>query len=124
VTRPGAVAAAALLAGVAAPAQAAISVDGFLAKAAALQAKGAMALFSSDLGVLKRETRDAMAALKADKTARAAAGRPPLYCAPKDARMGAAEFVGGLRALPEAERRLPLKDGVVRMLARKWPCAG
>ena len=102
---------------------AAMDVATFLAKANALKAKGPMALFSSDLKLLKREGEAVGAQLRADRKARAAVGKPPLYCPPEGAaRMGSTEVVDGLAAIPPAERGMSLKDGFVRVLQRKYPC--
>lgn len=108
--------------GLAAPATAAITVETFLAKIAGLKAKGPLALFSGDIGILKRESRDAIASMAADKKARAAAGKPPLHCAPENSKMSASEMIAGLQAIPPAERRIPLQDGFTRVIARKYPC--
>ena len=109
--------------GLAGPAAAAISVETFLAKVAGLKAKGPLALFSGDIGVLKRESAAAIAGITADKKARAAAGKPPLYCASDSTRMSASEMIAGLRAIPPHERRIPLQEGFTRVIAKKYPCS-
>lgn len=115
-----ALAAAAL--GLAAPASAAITVEGFLAKIAGLKAKGPLALFSGDIGLLKRESAAAVSGMAAQKKARAAAGQPPLYCAPAKSTMTANDMIAGLQAIPAHERRISLQDGFTRVVARKYPC--
>lgn len=109
--------------GLAGPAAAAISVETFLAKVAGLKAKGPLALFSGDIGVLKRESATAIAGITADKKARAAAGKPPLYCASDQTRMSASEMIAGLQAIPPRERHISLQDGFTRVIARKYPCS-
>lgn len=109
--------------GAASPAAATITVETFLAKVAGLKAKGPLALFSGDIGLLKRESAAAIAGLAADKKARAAAGRPPLYCADDKTRMSASEMIAGLQAIPANERRIPLQAGFMRVIARKYPCS-
>ena len=117
------IAAAVAAAAISAPATAAMDVDTFLAKVAALKARGPLALFSSDLGLLKRESASAVAQIEAEQRARRAAGRPLLFCAGKDEqRMGADEMIAGLSAIPVAQRRVPLKDGFVRVIAARHPC--
>ncbi len=104
------------------PADAAMDVNTFLAKATVLKAKGPMALFSSDLSLLKHEAGLATAQISADKKARAAAHQPPLYCARDDERMGANEMLAGLAAIPPAERGMSLKEGFLRVIVKRYPC--
>lgn len=107
---------------VAAPASA-MDVATFLAKADALKAKGPMALFSSDIGLLKGEAKKASEAYLADKAARAAAGKPPNACPPPgEAKMGSDEFLASLRMIPPAQRGISLTDGMARVLRHKYPC--
>lgn len=100
----------------------AMTVNEFLAKAVALRAKGMMALFSSDLGVLKRETKTAMEALRADRLAAEKAGRKPLYCPRPGAKTDSDEFLSALQAIPPAERGVSIRDGFARVLAKRFPC--
>ncbi len=109
--------------GLAGPAAAAMTVETFLAKIAGLKAKGPLALFSGDIGLLKRESAAAIDGISADKKARAAAGKPPLYCASDKTRMSAGEMITGLQTIPPHERRIPLQDGFIRVIARKYPCS-
>ena len=104
------------------PAAAAMDVNTFLAKVGALKAKGPLAMFSSDLGLLKREAATATAQISADKKARAAAHRPPLYCAAEKARMSSDEMIAGLSEIPAAERSMSLKDGFLRVIVKRNPC--
>ena len=120
--RTGACLAAVLAFVSATPVAAAMDVNTFLAKATALKAKGPMALFSSDLGLLKREAGAATAQISADKKARAAAHEPPLYCAADDQRMSADEMLTGLSAIPPAERGMSVKDGFLRVIEKDYPC--
>jgi len=100
----------------------AMTVDQFLAKANALKAKGMMALLSPDVGVLKAEMADAVKTLQAEKAARKAAGKPPLVCAPEGTRLTQNEMLGGLAALPSAQRSGSLKDGVSQVMRNRFPC--
>lgn len=99
-----------------------MTVDVFLAKIAGLKAKGPLALFSGDIGLLKRESAAAVADLAAEKKARAAAGKPPLYCASDDTRMPASQMIAGLQRIPPAERRISLQDGFRRVIVATYPC--
>lgn len=111
------------LAIVAGPAQAAgLTVADFLGKVAALKAKGMMAMFSPDIGVLKRETLAAFAAVKADHDARQAAGKPLLHCPPKGSTMNSNDLIAAFERMPAAERGIGLRDGVQRVLSARYPC--
>jgi hypothetical protein len=41
---------------------------------------------------------------------------------PDGEKIGILQMLGGLDALSAAEKRLPLKDGYARVLARTYPC--
>lgn len=107
-----------------APAQA-MSIADFLGKAEALRAKGAMALFSSDLKVLKKEAGAAGAQLRSERLAAQKAGRPPAYCPPdKGGQMNSDQLLAILRAVPAQDRhRLQVKDALRTHFARRYPCA-
>ncbi|KQM62756.1 hypothetical protein ASE75_14155 [Sphingomonas sp. Leaf17] len=106
----------------ASPANAAMDVNTFLTKVAALKAKGMRALFSSDIGLLKREAGAAVTQIDAEKKARAKAGQPPLYCSPEGKKMSSDEMIAGLQEIPAAQRGMSLKDGFLRVIARRNPC--
>jgi hydrogenase maturation factor HypF (carbamoyltransferase family) len=107
---------------VAVPADAAMSVQTFLARANALRSQGPMALMSPDLPILKAEAKAATTELKADRAARAAAGKRPVACVPEGQSVGIMDMLDGLAALPAAEQKRPLKDGYARVLAKRFPC--
>ena len=67
----------------------AMDVATFLAKADGLRAKGPLALFSSDLTLLKSEGMAAGKNLREERLAQIAAGKRPAYCAPAGSKMGA-----------------------------------
>ncbi len=114
---------AAVLLCVPATAHAAMDVATFLAKADALKAKGMGALFSGDLKLLKSEMQTASRQLQAEKIARDKAGLPPRSCPPKGARMGAEDLMTTMKQIPAAQQRsMPLKDGVLWVAQRKYPC--
>ena len=114
--------AAGLALSVAAPASAAMSIGAFLAKAAPLRANPLMALMSPDYATLKTEADAATRQLKADGAARKAAGKPPIACIPDGQSIGILDMLSGLDALSTAEKKLPLKDGYAKVIARKYPC--
>ena len=95
----------------------------FLRKADALEKKGMMALFSSDLKVLKAEVQTAGEQLRAERLAAQKAGRKPAYCPTGKSGIGAKELLAHLRTVPPAQRsRLQVKDGLRSLLVRKYPC--
>ena len=100
------------------------SADNFLERAERLKAKGPFAFFDSDYGRLKSEATAVGKAIGDDRIAAERAGRPILYCSPSArAQLGSFEFINGLEAIPPAERaRMTLKDAMIRVLQRKYPC--
>jgi len=96
----------------------------FLDRANRLKAKGPLAFFDSDYGRLKAEATAVGKAIGDDRIAAERAGRPILYCSPKArAQLGSFEFIDGLEAIPAAERyRMNLKDAMLRVLQKKYPC--
>ena len=121
-SRSKAVVAALLMVGVAMPASAAMSVGTFLARANALRDQGPMALMSPDLSALKAEAKAATNQLKAERAARAAAGKPPIACVPEGESVGIMDMLDGLNELPASYQKRPLKDGYARVLANLYPC--
>ena len=103
-------------------ASSAMPVSQFLAKAEALQKKGAMALFSSDLGVLKKEMQTTGGQIRAERLAAVKAGRKPPFCPPAKASMNSDELLAHLRGIPPAQRGMSFKTAYQSFLARKWPC--
>lgn len=100
------------------------SAQNFLDRANRLKAKGPFAFFDSDYGRLKAEATAVGKAIGDDRVAAERAGRPILYCSPKPrAQLGSFEFIDGLQAIPPAERaRMTLKEGMLRVLQKKYPC--
>jgi hypothetical protein len=94
-----------------------------LQKAEALEKKGMAAMFSSDLGLLKREIRSASGSLKSEREAARRAGRPQVYCPPAKASLNSNELLASFRTIPVAQRpRTEVKDALRALLARKYPC--
>ncbi len=99
-----------------------MGVPSFLAKAEPLRTNPLAALTSPDLPVLKAEAASATHQLRAEGEARRAAGKTPIACVPEGQSIGIMEMLDGLDALSPAEKRLPLKDGCARVLAKNYPC--
>lgn len=99
-----------------------MSVAAFLGKADALQAKGAMALFSRDIGVLKAEGKAAGEAYRARLQTERAAGHPS-SCPPPGTKVNSDEFLGFLRTYPAAVRpQVAMKQAIGDFFIRKYPC--
>lgn len=100
----------------------AMPLSEFLPKAEALQKKGAMALFSSDMGLLKNELKAAGAQLRAERLSAAQAGRKPAYCPPPKGGLNPNELVTYLQTIPPAQRGMSFKDAYKSFLIKKYPC--
>ena len=96
----------------------------FLDRAERLKAKGPLAFFDSDYGRLKAEGTAVGKAIGDDRIAAERTGRPSLYCSPSArAELGSFEFIRGLEAIPRSElAQMSLKDAMIRVLQRKYPC--
>ena len=98
-------------------------VSEFLTRADALQKKGALALFSKDLGRLKAEIVNSGKALRAEQVAAEKAGRKPVTCLPaKPAEVSADEVLAHFRSIPPAQRGMSVKTGFAGLMRRKFPC--
>lgn len=99
-----------------------MNVATFLAKADALRAKGAMAMFSSDIEVLKTEGKAAGEAYRARLAKERAAGRPS-SCPPKGANVNSNELLNHLRAYPAAAKpKVSMKQAMADFFIKKYPC--
>jgi hypothetical protein len=108
--------------GIAAPANARMTLAEFLPKANALQAKGMGALFSKDLRPVMAEMKLVSAEMKAEGERRRAAGLPKRACPPEGTKMGSKELLAMLNAIPPAERGMTVKDGLLRVMTQRFPC--
>jgi hypothetical protein len=104
-----------------------MNAETFYQRAAKLQKKGALALFSG--GEIKALMREGQAAgHKAGERRRAdvAAGRKPRFCPPAaKVAMDSNEFMTRLRAIPAADRvRIDMTEASNRIMATKYPCPG
>ena len=97
-------------------------VSQFLAKADALQQKGAMALFSSDFRLLKREIQNSGKQLRAEQDAARKAGRKPSTCLPQKAAMNSSELLAHFRSIPPEQRNMPVKAALAGLMRKKYPC--
>ena len=102
------------------------SAQNFLDRANRLKAKGPLAFFDSDYGRLKTEATAVGKEIGDDRIAAEKSGKPILYCSPSPrAELGSFEFIHGLEAIPSAElARMSLKDAMIRVLQKKYPCKG
>lgn len=101
----------------------AMTVAVFLEKADALERRGAMAMFSSDLRLLKAEMKSAGQALKAERERRRASGQRPVHCAPERIPIKSSDLLAHLRSIPPAQRqRMEVRDALRLMLVRRYPC--
>jgi hypothetical protein len=99
-----------------------MSVAAFLGKADALKAKGAAALFSSDIKVLRTEGQAAGEAYRARLNAERAAGKPS-SCPPKGTKVNSDKLLAHLRTYPENVRpRVSMKQAMADYFIRNYPC--
>ena len=100
------------------------TADNFLERAERLKARGPLAFFDSDYGRLKAEATIVGKSIGDDRIAAEKEGKPILYCSPSPrAELGSFEFIRGLEAISPGERvRMSLKDAMIRVLQKKYPC--
>lgn len=100
------------------------TAQNFLDRANRLKSKGPLAFFDSDYGRLKAEATAVGRSIGDDRIAAEKAHKPILYCSPNArAQLGSFEFIDGLEAIPPAERAaMSLKDAMIRVLQKKYPC--
>lgn len=99
-----------------------MNVATFLAKADALKAKGAMALFSSDVNVLKTEGTAAGEAYRVRLEKERANGRPS-SCPPKGVKVGSNDVLAHLRTYPaNARPKISMKQAIADYFIKKYPC--
>jgi hypothetical protein len=99
-----------------------MSVATFLSKADALKAKGAMALFSPDIKVLKAEGQAAGEAYRSRLVAERAAGKPS-SCPPKGATVSSDQVLSHLRTYPAPARpRVTMRTAMADFFIKTYPC--
>lgn len=101
-----------------------MNAETFFQKAAALQRKGMMAMFSSDVKLLMKVAKSSGESARAQRLATQKAGRTPRYCPPAGSqRLTSDDFMQRLGAIPRAERqRIDMTEAMIRVLAVKFPC--
>lgn len=99
-----------------------MSVAAFLGKADSLKAKGPMAMFSSDIGVLKAEGKAAGEAYRARLQSERATGKPS-SCPPKDTRVNSDKLIAHLRTYPAPVRpKISMKQAMADFFIKTYPC--
>jgi hypothetical protein len=99
-----------------------MNVATFLAKADALRAKGAMALFSSEMGVLRSEGTAAGMAYRDRLRAEKAQGKPS-SCPPKGTKVNSNDLIAHLRTYdPAARSAKSMKSAMADFFIKTWPC--
>ena len=100
------------------------TAQNFLDRANRLKAKGPLAFFDRDYGRLKAEATAVGKSIGDDRISAERVGKPILYCSPKPrAQLGSFEFIDGLAAIPASQRaNMSLKDAMIRVLQKKYPC--
>lgn len=111
-----------LVVSLAVPLQAAMTLAEFLPRANRLQAKGPMAIFSGDLKPVMNEMRTVGRELKAEGERRKAAGLPRRSCPPEGTKLDSKQILAMLNAIPPADRGISVKDGLLRVMAARYPC--
>ena len=99
-----------------------MNVATFVAKADALKAKGAMAMFSSDLSLLTSEGRAAGAAYHARLDAERAAGHPS-SCPAKGTKVNSDQLMGFLAKYPAPARaHITMRAAMADYFIHTYPC--
>lgn len=99
-----------------------MSVAVFMAKAAALEAKGALALFSSDFSVLKTEVASSAQAFRRQIKAEAASGKPSA-CPPERAALTSDDILVQMRGYPvDARPRILVSVAIADLIRKRYPC--
>lgn len=95
----------------------------FLVKADALEAKGPLALMSSDLPIIKSEVKASMTNYRALLTAQKAAGKPLHSCPPAKGRFDSDDMMAAFRAVPVAQRNnITVQSALFAMMKKRHPC--
>ena len=103
----------------------AMTVNEFLAKSSALQAKGFAAMVSPDLTLLRNEIKTAATAYRADLDADQAAHRKPRSCPPPkgQAKVDSDTLMASFKAMPPAKRTMSVKDAFYGVMDKRYPCS-
>ncbi len=104
-----------------------MTVADFISRVERLEARGALALLSSDVGTLRSEVEASSTLYRARLAADREAGRQPHSCPPPAgrARMSSDDLVAHMRSYPEARRaQLTVREAVSDLMRRRYPCRG
>lgn len=102
-----------------------MNADVFYQRAVKLKKKGPLALLQrKEVKALLAEVEGAGKIVKERRLTAEKAGGRGAYCPPKEKRrMSTDEYLGGIGAIPQGERkRMTMVEAVTRMLERKYPC--
>lgn len=102
----------------------AMPVSTFLAKAAALKAKGPLAIFSGDLKLLTNQVKADAGKIREERLAAKAAGKPTAFCPPESGtKLTDKDILAAMEAVPASERaRTDTRLALRNFLARRHPC--
>ena len=101
-----------------------MNAEVFYQKAAGLERKGMMAIFSKDVKVMMNEGKAAGEAARRQRLATLRAGHKPRYCPPEGPqKLGSDEFMTRLGAIALGDRqRIDMTEAMIRILSVKFPC--
>jgi len=102
-----------------------MSVADFITRAEALQARGALAMFSSELNTLREEVAAGSTAFRARLAADRAAGQTARSCPPPEgtASTTSEEVLRHMRTYPSTRRSgVNVRTAIWDMMLRKYPC--
>ena len=95
----------------------------FLEKASRLEARGPLALFSSDLKLLEREVKGGASRYRARLDSDTAEGRRPDACPPRGMEISSDELLAHFRSIPAARRaRMDVGDAFAHFIRTRHPC--
>ncbi len=95
----------------------------FLAKADALEAKGPLALMSSDLPIIKNEVKSSMVNYRVILSTQKAAGKPAHSCPPAKGKLDSDAMMASFRAIPVAQRKsTSVQSALFAMMKKLYPC--
>jgi len=103
----------------------AMTVNEFLAKTSALQAKGFAAMMSPDLTLLRNEVKTAATAYRAELDAAQTAHHKPRSCPPPkgQAKVDSDTLMASFKAIPPAQRTMSVKAAFYGFMDKRYPCS-
>lgn len=95
----------------------------FMPKAEALMEKGALAMFSGDMKIVKGEVAGATQAYRARIASDKKAGRAPHSCPPKKGSMKSDELMKHFSSYSQSRRaKVTVKMAFFDLMKKKYPC--